>query len=69
MRRRRVRKGTEEIGREEGYNEVLWKGPRARSHLLLALPLLYRTSSFLVLYQLKGSRRREEKGKQVRKER
>ena len=61
MRRRRVRKGTEEIGREEEYDGVLWKGPRARSHRLLTLPLLYHMSSFLVFYQLKEAE--EEKGK------
>ena len=48
MRRRRVRKGTEEIGREEGYDKVSWKGPRARSRPPLTLPLLYPMSSFLV---------------------
>ena len=57
MRRRRVRKGTEEIGREDEYDRVLWKGSRARSHPLLTFPLLYHMSSFLVFYQLKGSRR------------
>ena len=62
MRRRRVRKGTEEIGREEEYDGVLlWKGPRARSHPLLTLPLLYHMSSFLLFYQLKEAE--EEKGK------
>ena len=30
MKRRRVRKGAEEIGREEGYDEVR-QGPRATS--------------------------------------
>ena len=50
--RRRVRRGTEEIGREEGYDEVR-QGPRARSHPLLTLPLLYHTSSFLVFNQNK----------------
>ena len=59
MRRRKVRTGTEEIGREEGYNEV-WKGPRARSHTLLTLPLLHHTSSLLVFSQLNGNRRRKE---------
>ena len=63
MRRRRVRKGTEEIGREEGYDKVLWKGPRARSRLLLALPVFDHTSSFLALYQLEGNRRGEGTGK------
>ena len=63
MRRRGVRKGTEEIGREEEYDGVLWKGPRAGSHPLLTLPLLYHMSSFLVFYQLKASRRREVKNK------
>ena len=64
--RRRVQKGTEEIGREEGYDEV-WQGPRARSHPLLTLPLLYHTSSFLVFYQLNGNGRREGKGKSLHK--
>ena len=63
MRRRRVRKGTEEIGREEEYDGALWKGPRAGSHPVLTFPLLYHMSSFLVCYQFKGSRRREGKGK------
>ena len=57
MRRRRVRKGTEEIGREHEYDGVLWKGSRARSRPLLTFSLLYHMSSFLVFYQLKGSRR------------
>ena len=51
------KKGTEEIGREEEYDGVFWKGPRAGSHPLLTLPLLCHMSSFLVFYQLKGSRR------------
>ena len=63
MRRRRVRKGTEEIGREDEYDGVSWKGSRARSHPLLTFSLLYHMSSFLVFYQLKGSGRREGKGK------
>ena len=45
--------GTERNRRDRprgGYDEVR-KDPRARSHPLLALPLLYHTSSFLVLYQ------------------
>ena len=47
------------------------KGPRTRSHLLLTLPLLDFTSSFLVFYQLKlkGNRRREGKEREVREER
>ena len=53
MRRRIVRKGTEEIGREDEYDGVLWKGSRARSHPLLTFPLLYHMSSFLVFYQQK----------------
>ena len=60
MKRRRVRKRAEEIGREEGHDEVR-QGPSARSHPLLYLPLLYHTC--LVLYQLNGNRRREGKGK------
>ena len=62
MKRRRVRKRAEEIGRKEGYDEV-WQGPRARSHPLLTLPLPYHTSSFLVFYQLKGNKWREGKEK------
>ena len=50
-KRRMVRKGTEEIGREEGHDEAP-QGSRARSHPLLTLPLLYHTSSFLVFYSV-----------------
>ena len=39
------------------------KGPRTRSHLLLTLPLLDFTSSFLVFYQLKLKETEGEKGK------
>ena len=63
MRRKRVRKGTEETGREEEYDGVLWKGPRAGSHPLLTFPLLHHMSSFLVFYQLNSSRSREGKSK------
>ena len=59
MRRRRVRKGTEEIGREDEYDGVLWKGSRARSHPLLTFPLLYHMSSFLVFYQQKRREKQE----------
>ena len=55
MKRRRVSTRAEEIGRKEGDDEE-WQGPRARSHP-------YHTSSFLVVYQLKGNRRREGKEK------
>ena len=63
MRRRWVRKGTEEIGRGEDMMKYR-KVPRARSHPLLA-PVPYHTSSTLAFYQskLNGNRRREGKGK------
>ena len=61
MRRIRVRKGTEETGREEEYDGVLWKGPRAGSHPLLTLPLLlsYEFLSCVVSVKRKQKQRRE----------
>ena len=61
MRRIRVRKGTEEIGREEEYDGVLWKGPRAGSHplLTLPLPLSYELLSCVQSVKKKQKQRRE----------
>ena len=60
QKKRRVRKGTEEIGREEEYDGVLWKGPRAGSHPPFpSTALSYEFLSCVLSVQRKQNKRRE----------
>ena len=61
------KEGTEEIGREEDYDEVLWSGPCARSHPLLTLPLLYHFSCVLSVKRKQKKGKGSERGETTRR--